>query len=236
MELPFDLDAVYLLFASWIGATHGSAPTAKTRNGTYTGIYLPEFEQDVFLGVPYANAPRLENPQSLVEGWAGTRPAAFNGDACLALVPQEIQDIFNISVSDDCLNLKIVRPSGRSQKDPLLPVVVWIYGGGFATGFNVDSNTNTSCVIQASVENGTPIMSVHINYRLGFFGFPGGHQAAAAGITNLGLKDQRLALAWIQENIAGFGGDPDKVTLWGQRLAVRKQHVFPHRPKLRRRV
>ncbi|KAH8172559.1 carboxylesterase family protein [Sarocladium implicatum] len=59
-------------------------------------------------------------------------------------------------------------------------------------------------------------MSVSINYRVGFYGFPGGVQATQAGIVNLGLKDQRLALAWIQENIEAFGGDPNKVTLWGQ--------------------
>jgi len=57
---------------------------------------------------------------------------------------------------------------------------------------------------------------VNLNYRLSFLGFPGGKQAMAAGVTNLGLKDQRVALRWTQENIPAFGGDPRKVTLWGQ--------------------
>ncbi|AEO59608.1 hypothetical protein MYCTH_2308036 [Thermothelomyces thermophilus ATCC 42464] len=60
------------------------------------------------------------------------------------------------------------------------------------------------------------IMAVTLNYGVGFLGFPGGTEVAAAGVTNLGLKDQRQALRWIQENIAAFGGDLDKVTVWGQ--------------------
>jgi carboxylesterase type B len=72
---------------------------------------------------------------------------------------------------------------------------------------------NMSYIVQTSVENGQPIIGVSINYRLSFLGFPSGTEALAAGVTNLGLKDQRIAMEWIQENIQAFGGDPQKVTI-----------------------
>ena len=70
-----------------------------------------------------------------------------------------------------------------------------------------------SYIVQTSVENGQPIIGVSINYRLSFLGFPSGKEPMDAGATNLGLKDQRIALEWIQENIRAFGGDPGKVTI-----------------------
>lgn len=208
--------AVCLAVASWSlsVACKSTSPKVETRNGTYSGLYIQEFNQDAFLGIPFGQAARLGLPTALNEAWDEVRPATTIGDACLGSLPQAAQELLNVSTSDDCLNLNIVRPSGYKNK--LLPVMVWIYGGGFSVGFNGNPNENTSYVIKASVENGTPIMSVSINYRVGFYGFPGGVQATQAGIVNLGLKDQRLALAWIQENIEAFGGDPNKVTLWGQ--------------------
>jgi carboxylesterase type B len=62
---------------------------------------------------------------------------------------------------------------------------------------------------------GQPIIGVSINYRLQAFGFLHGTDVLKAGVTNLGFRDQRLALHWIQENISPFGGDPSKVTIWG---------------------
>jgi carboxylesterase type B len=124
-------------------------------------------------------------------------------------------------ISDECLNLNIIRPSKASLNkagfaDAKLPVAVWLYGGGFSDGFGADLNSNFSWIVQASVAQGMPIMAVTLNYRTGFLGFPGGEDVMAAGVTNLGLKDQRHALQWIQENIAAFGGDPSKVTVWAQ--------------------
>ncbi|KAM0330810.1 hypothetical protein ACHAQA_003765 [Verticillium albo-atrum] len=191
------------------------SPTASTLNGTYAGRYLREFDQDVFRGIRYAKAPRLQNPQPLTDAWVGVRPAKSFGNLCpTTLFPGAIE-ANNFTINEDCLNLNIVRPAGTSAGDNL-PVVVWIHGGSFSAGSGADATTNTSYIIKASVENELPIIAITINYRLGFYGFPGGSEAAAAGITNLGLKDQYQALRWIQENIDGFGGDPAKVTLWGQ--------------------
>ncbi|KAM0328174.1 hypothetical protein ACHAQA_005581 [Verticillium albo-atrum] len=198
-----------------VGAATLSPPKAKTVNGTYVGRNLPEFDQHVFLGIPYAKSPPLHNPQPLTDSWKGVRSAEKYGVICPTQSDDRLFESVNATFSYECLNLNIVRPANVRAGDKL-PVVVWLHGGGFFAGFGAESNTNTSYVIKASVENKLPIISVTINYRLGFLGFPGGPQAVAAGITNLGLKDQRIALRWIKENIGGFGGDPAKVTLWGQ--------------------
>jgi len=199
--------------------TCDAGPLATTRNGIYLGRHLPEFDQDLFLGVPFARSRVLRNPEPLIETWSGVRSAEWNGPVCYP--PDELAaKVVNVTaVSEDCLNLNIVRPSREiltKVKDKLLPVAVWLYGGGFYDGFGADFNSNFSYVVQASVDQGMPIMAVTLNYRVGVLGFPGGKEATAARITNLGLKDQRQALRWIQGNIAAFGGDPERVTLWGQ--------------------
>lgn len=79
-----------------------------------------------------------------------------------------------------------------------------------------DSRYNLSFIIQNSVDMGKPIMGISIQYRLSGWGFLGGKEALDGDATNLGFRDQRLALHWIQENIDAFGGDPTKVTIWGE--------------------
>ncbi|KAK4220588.1 lipase 4 [Podospora fimiseda] len=202
-----------------LGLSH-PPPTAKTRNGTYLGRHLPEFKQDLFLNIPFARSPRLANPIPWNETWKGTRSAEWYGSICHNLASEaEITRANVTGMSEECLNLNIIRPSPESikkHKPKLLPVVVWLYGGGFVDGFGADLNSNLSYIIQDSVALGTPILGITLNYRLGFLGFPGGGEIAREGVTNLGLKDQRQALLWIQENIAAFNGDPKKVTIWGQ--------------------
>ena len=66
-----------------------------------------------------------------------------------------------------------------------------------------------------------------IQYRLLFFGFPSGSEPQSLGVENLGLKDQRLAFQWVQENIVQFGGNPDKVTIMGERFVPYRMHGFP---------
>jgi carboxylesterase type B len=73
-----------------------------------------------------------------------------------------------------------------------------------------------SNIISTSVQLGQPIIYVAVNYRLGGYGFLHGKELAAEGGTNLGLRDQRLGLEWVADNIAAFGGDPSKVTIWGE--------------------
>ncbi len=73
-----------------------------------------------------------------------------------------------------------------------------------------------SSLVSASVTLGKPYILVAVNYRLGAFGFLGGREVLADGSTNLGLLDQRMGLQWVADNIAAFGGDPDRVTIWGE--------------------
>jgi carboxylesterase type B len=79
-----------------------------------------------------------------------------------------------------------------------------------------DARYNLSFIVQNSVDMKTPMIGVSIQYRLSGWGFLGGKQAIDGGAANLGFRDQRLALTWIKENIAAFGGNPSKVTIWGE--------------------
>jgi hypothetical protein len=108
-------------------AVVAAEPTVKVLNGTYEGVYLPSFKQDIFLGIPYAQSTGNENrfrpPQSLNTTWNGTRPAKEYGPACPD--PQLTGD----AISEDCLSINI-RPAGLSEDAySKLPVAVWIHGG-----------------------------------------------------------------------------------------------------------
>ena len=203
-------------FLSLVSNAHcqsdGRTPTAHIRNGTIVGRYLPLFNQDLFLHVPFANAPRLANPTPLTRAWHSPLPATSYGPTCYGFGSNTL---LNLTQGEDCLNLNIIRPAG-CDADVKLPVLLWLYGVGYRQGASADPMWNLSYIVQTSAENEQPIMAVSANYRLSFLGFPGGNQSQVACITNLGLKDQRLALQWLQENVAAFGGDPRKVTIWGE--------------------
>lgn len=83
-------------------------------------------------------------------------------------------------------------------------------------GGSADKRYNLSYIVEQSVQMGKPIIGVSLNYRLVAFGFLGSKEALAAGATNIGFRDQRLATEWIHENIAAFGGSSDKITIWGE--------------------
>jgi carboxylesterase type B len=84
------------------------------------------------------------------------------------------------------------------------------------TGGGADQRYNLSFIVEQSVRIGKPIIGVSINYRLSLWGFTSSNELADEGLLNIGLKDQRLALHWVQENIKAFGGDPKKVTVFGE--------------------
>ncbi|EON99732.1 putative carboxylesterase family protein [Phaeoacremonium minimum UCRPA7] len=185
-------------------------PTAAVLNGTYQGRYLSEWDQDAFLGIPYAQPPvgslRFKWPQSLNGSFDEVRDATSYGYSCM-----QYHTAFNLS--EDCLSLNVIRPSG-DLKD--LPVLVWIYGGGLYTGSTADPQYNLSGIVKLSQEMGQPLIAVDMNYRLNMYGFLQTPQIVAEGSSNAGLMDQRMALRWIQENIAAFGGDPERVVIWGE--------------------
>ncbi|KAF1976314.1 alpha/beta-hydrolase [Bimuria novae-zelandiae CBS 107.79] len=196
---------------------HRQAPTVTVRNGTYKGVHSDQYDQDFFLGLPFAQPPtgdlRFRSPRPLNSSWKGQRDATAFSPACVGYGPSQM----GYNVSEDCLYLNVIRPTGyHSKKHCGLPVAVWIYGGGFVQGSGVDRRYNLSFIVQESARLGQPILGITLNYRLSAWGFLQGDEVRESGDTNVGLRDQRLALQWIRENVAAFGGDPDKVTIWGQ--------------------
>lgn len=214
-----------------LSTTPVGAPTAKTTNGTYAGTHLAEWDQDAFLGIPFAQAPvgalRWRPPQSINASFDGVREATQYGASCMqynaapALEP----------LSEDCLTINVVRPAGlAADSDEPLPVLVWIYGGGLLAGSTADPQYNLSGIVATAQAAGRPFVGVSMNYRLGMWGFLATPALVAEGSTNLGLRDQRLALRWVQENIGAFGGDASRVTLWGESAGAQSiaYHMFAH--------
>ena len=113
--------------APWGGDSGSSnSPTATIKNGTYVGRYLPEYDQDLFLGMAYAQPPvgnlRFTIPQSLNTSWSGTKDASQYSVECVGYG----SDQWNYQVSEDCLYINVVRPSGFEGRQ--LPVAAWIHG------------------------------------------------------------------------------------------------------------
>ncbi|KAJ5917924.1 hypothetical protein N7454_010299 [Penicillium verhagenii] len=192
-----------------------STPTVNVRNGTYVGTHSTQYNQDYFLGMPYAQQPvgnlRFTVPQSLNESWEGTRDATEYSDICVGYGTDSIW----YTQSEACLTINVIRSSSATE-DSKLPVAVWIHGGGFYEGSGSDERYNMSRIVENSYNIGKPFIAVSLNYRLSAWGWISSSQVWGSGNTNLGLRDQRLALHWVQENIAAFGGDPTKVTIWGE--------------------
>ncbi|KAJ7053417.1 extracellular triacylglycerol lipase precursor [Mycena amicta] len=188
-----------------------AAPSVKIGSTTVVGRDN-SVQQEFFGGIPYAEPPtghlRLVPPVLKTRIDAKTFDASDYGPACLQTGAPLDQ------ISEDCLTINILRPSGVPQSAYPLPVMFWTYGGGFVGGNS--SVYNATLIVGQSVARGTPIIYVNFNYRLGPLGFAQGNEAARNGALNLGLKDQVAALQWVQANIGAFGGDKHKVTLFGQ--------------------
>ncbi len=166
---------------------------------------------NVWRGMPYAAPPvgplRWRPPQPAA-AWDGVRPAtAFGPDFPQAPMPASQAP----SMSEDCLYLNVWSPAGAAPGS--LPVMVWIHGGGFAGGSGADARCEGSHLTREGV------VVVSFNYRSGLFGFlahPGLSRESEARVSgNYGLLDQLQALRWVRDNIAGFGGDPRRVTVFG---------------------
>ncbi|OHE92489.1 hypothetical protein CORC01_12207 [Colletotrichum orchidophilum] len=220
--IPNALIAVLALGNLFTPSIHAlPSPRVETKHGVVNGFRdaaAPEVAQ--FYGIPYAEAPVGERRwlPALPKESFGTLNASSRRPSC----PQEDPPtgggawaaeflIRPNSTSEDCLTLNIWAPVGPREA---LPVVVWIYGGGFGVkdqGSNDIAYQTPTRWVQRSQKH----IVVAINYRLGLWGFP---NAAGLDLTqqNLGLLDQRLAIEWVRENIAQFGGDPERIILWGQ--------------------
>ncbi|OBZ76209.1 Lipase 2 [Grifola frondosa] len=181
--------------------------------------------QEFFGGIPFAEAPvgtlRFAPPVPK----SSLDVSTFNASAYSLLCPQSTPFGGPPSIMDeDCLTINVLRPSGVREGSNV-PVMVWIGGLGYSV-YDPDKYDPMPLVLQSS-DRGTPIVFVSFNYRLGPFGFPLGQEAADKGALNLGMKDTLVAFQWIQTNIALFGGDPEKVTLFGESSgAMSISHFF----------
>ncbi|WVF69597.1 hypothetical protein IAT40_004375 [Kwoniella sp. CBS 6097] len=179
-----------------------------------TGLYDENFHQDLYLGIPYAQPPtgplRFRPPQNI--SYDQNFNAQAHPPACLQ-APNTTSIGYHGS-SEDCLYLNVFTPhrSKRAQHK-LLPVVVYVHGGSFIQG--TASIYNGSWLVQHSQKMEESIIYVAINFRLGIFGWGYGCGFAENGAANLGLRDTRQALKWVQQNIRAFGGHPSKVTVLG---------------------
>lgn len=169
-----------------------------------------------YKGIPFAKPPvgalRWRDPQP-VDTWQGTFDASQYGHDCMQLPFPSDAAPLGTEPAEDCLVTNVWKPTHAKVGDKL-PVMVWIYGGGFVNG---GSSPEVYSGHQFAKQD---IVSVSFNYRVGRFGFFA-HPALSAenkdsALGNYGFMDQIAALKWVKENIAQFGGDPDHVTLVGE--------------------
>lgn len=204
------------LFASFFAvssAAGGEGLLIKTKQGKLQGTMSGPVR--AFLGIPFAAPPvgplRWKPPMAAAK-WSGVRQANQFGSHCMQ--PKLYADMIfrDPGISEDCLTLNVWAPV--VNKGVKLPVMVWIYGGGFTTGGTSEARQDGANLA------GHGVIVVSMNYRLGIFGyFANAALAAESGRNaagNYGLLDQTTALRWVHENIQAFGGDPANVTLFGE--------------------
>ncbi|HUK35268.1 MAG TPA: carboxylesterase family protein, partial [Vicinamibacterales bacterium] len=167
-----------------------------------------------FKGIPFAAPPvgelRWKAPQPL-KAWTGVRDGSKFGAACMQ--DANFARVFNAppEFSEDCLSLNVWTPAKSASE--ALPVMVWIYGGGFVGG-----QTSVPAYDGAHLAR-KGVVLVSVAYRLGVFGFmahPELSRESGKGSGNYGLQDQIAGLRWVKNNIAKFGGNPNRVTIFGE--------------------
>jgi acetylcholinesterase len=222
--------ATATVFAAPSPTTYATPPIVTLDKGTFIGTSNDGV--NAFLGIPFAQPPvgylRFRQPQSLAPYSAGTYNATAFGLSCpqqaaaLAIpsgLPEETLEALALEAGtpppngEDCLTINVFVPANATC-GAMLPIVVWIYGGGFEGGST--TSYDGSVIVNRSIALNEPVIYVSMNYRLSAFGFLASQEVKDAGVGNLGLQDQRMALRWVQKYIHSFGGDPSKVTIWGE--------------------
>ncbi|KAF8534999.1 Alpha/Beta hydrolase protein [Trichophaea hybrida] len=209
MRLLLLLSALFSLVAASL------SPVIKTTSGHVRG-FSPSNGVTAYLGVPYASPPtgplRFHPPHL---------PTINSDDS--AAFPRDRQN-------EDCLYLNIWTPAGaEKKKKKKVSTMLWLHGGGWVEG------TASADLYSGEylVSNNPDIIVVTINYRLGIFGYP----YSPLLTRNVGLLDQRFAIEWTHKNIAAFGGDPDKITLFGESAGSGSistyAYAYPYNPLVR---
>jgi len=197
-----------------VGLIGGATAQAQVRQADVTGGRVSGVEANgmvSFKGLPFAAPPvgalRWKPPQA-VPPWSGVKQADHFGAGCVQASSPYTQVP---SMSEDCLYLNVWTPA-KAENDRL-PVMVWIYGGAFTGGAASMAAYDGTRLAEKGV------VLVSLNYRLGPFGFmahPELTKESGKGSGNYGLQDQIAALRWVKNNIASFGGDPSRVTIFGE--------------------
>ena len=209
---------------SEITGDYDAAHAVKCLNGTFVGT--EENGVVSWLGIPYAKPPvgerRFKAPE-YVEASDRVFEAKYYGKGAFGSTgyPDCVQKL----ESEDCLYLNIwVNEDDKTGKKP---VMVWIHGGAYVVGSGSQASYSGANLVQKQSD----IIMVNINYRLNMYGFmdfssvPGGESFGTAPCN--GLLDQAMALRWVHENIAAFGGDPDNVTIFGQSAGGGSVSILP---------
>jgi para-nitrobenzyl esterase len=177
----------------------------RTAAGTVRGVV--EADHRFFAGIPYAAAPvgpLRFRPPAPVRAWTGIRDATEPGPRCIQDPGADPE--FGRQSDEDCLSLNIWTPEMTGTPRP---VMVWIHGGSFTGG--------SGKIYDGRWLVSRDIIVVTINYRLGTLGFLADPSLGPPGdVGNYGLQDQQAAMRWVKDNIANFGGDPEKVTVAGE--------------------
>ena len=212
----------------------------STNYGKLSGI--EENGYSVFKGIPYAKPPVGERRWKLPEkpdSWEGVRAADHFGNIAVQSLPTEetpwgamyykefySNPDFIPEISEDCLYLNVWTPA--ESADEKLPVAFWIHGGGFSGGYSSEIEFDGAEYCKRG------IVLVTVNYRCGVFGFlahPWLTAESGRGISgNYGCFDQLAALTWVYENIAAFGGDPERITVFGQSAGCMSTQVLVSSP------
>lgn len=219
--------AAFFVPPSCMASVAATAPVVRIAPGRIRGVTRDGLH--IFKGIPFAAPPlgplRWRPPQP-VKPWTGVRSATAFGHDCMQIFSPGDATPRSTTPSEDCLYLNVWAPARHKQK---LPVIVWIYGGGFVNG------GSSSPVFNGAVFARQGLVFVSFNYRLGrfgFFAFP----ALLHGDTlfgNYAFMDQIAALRWVRQNIAAFGGDPDDVTIFGESAGGMSVNVLLTSPMAR---
>jgi para-nitrobenzyl esterase len=156
-------------------------------------------------GIRYGRAARFEAPKP-IGPWSDVLDATTRGPACPQL-PSRLEWVTGpvvegLAMSEDCQVLSVTAPSDANG----LPVMVWLHGGAYVSGGGEAPKYDAEELARCG-----RVVVVRVTYRLGVLGY-----LSPSGVNNLGLRDQILALQWVHDNIGAFGGDPDRVTVFGQ--------------------
>lgn len=202
------------------------APQIRASSGVLAGA--SENGVESFKGIPFAAPPvgslRWRAPQP-VQQWSGIRPAIEYAPDCMQTPVAGINAPLGAdSLSEDCLYLNVWRPAGAKPSSGL-PVMVWIHGGGFVNG------GASPAVFRGDSFARQDVIMVGIAYRVGRFGFFAHPALTAANedaglLGNYGFMDQIAALHWVRDNIAAFGGDPKRVTIFGESAGGWSVHML----------